>query len=586
MVDCFGELGLEAGADERAVKRAYAKRLKQIDSESAPEEFQKLRQAYEEALWHAKHTVTDADWQPPIDSVDGDGADVTPTEAATEPSFVESAIATQAPVRQTGWSSLSARNDDELLNSFIAETLRKIDTGGTRDVAVTTIYEAQQHPTLASFAAQEEFELKLAMSFGERESYSGSVLLGVADAMGWTTDMQRLFTLNRGLAAHVGNRIIAAQALERLQSLKQRQHMAGRVLLGKFRPRVFRFAIFDNSELENLNIYLGQLRWVDFQGLVGAPDQRVIDWWLQNGPMPRITFNKALLAVFTTIVTVLVMAEVTAIDQGLSAHGIWRIVQLWGAGCFAGLLTFGLTVGIPWLAIRFRSTSLSRLATHPVFRFGWIVAMPITLAVSLLWPRSASSIIPILMCLSTLVWIKLALGLSFRPKALAVEALMAVVLTLVFHGYFRLSNLALAIPLSALTGICSYALISLGKTAFEPKALAWKRGIQYLWIPLLVSVAFAVCREPAPTDISHQLLRTLWLITLIWGMAVSSFYSGALLYVPVAGTFILSLFVYSAYFASDAPGTEGLSFMVAASIVTGIFFVANRIPAIDLRLRD
>ncbi|CCJ81045.1 hypothetical protein BN134_1773 [Cronobacter dublinensis 1210] len=46
-------LGLEPGADERAVKRAYAKRLKTCRPDEDPQGFQTLRDAYEEALEYA-----------------------------------------------------------------------------------------------------------------------------------------------------------------------------------------------------------------------------------------------------------------------------------------------------------------------------------------------------------------------------------------------------------------------------------------------------------------------------------------------------------------------------------------------------
>jgi hypothetical protein len=48
-------LGVEPGADEKTVRRAYAARLKAIDQMTEPEAFQALRHAYEVMLAHARY---------------------------------------------------------------------------------------------------------------------------------------------------------------------------------------------------------------------------------------------------------------------------------------------------------------------------------------------------------------------------------------------------------------------------------------------------------------------------------------------------------------------------------------------------
>ncbi len=566
MDDCFSELGLEAGADERAVKRAYAKRLKQIDSEKAPEEFQKLRQAYEGALWHAKHVATEADLSSPIDSRGADGVDVSMTEAAAEP-----ALATPLPAQETGWSSLSARNDDELINNFIAETLRKIDAGGTRDVAVTAIYEAQQHPTLASFAAQEEFELKLAMSFGERENYSGSVLLGVADAMGWTADMQRLFTLNRGLAAHIGNRIGAAQALERLQQL--RHNLAGSTLLGAYRPIAFRYSIYDPVELAVLNDAVEHCRWIDFSGLANAPDPRVLDWWMEHAQSSRITLARLLAAFLVMLAIVLCLMYQSIVgNMGEISFAVACI-----PGALAGLL---VVVGVPLRVRRLAAPRLRQLEAQPFVQWGWLPLAPVVFIASVLWramPAWLVFVVAIANVLMTL-WQARFLRLPWDIAAIGWSIFCAAFISLYVRDFFLRIDLAVSFfaTMSALLYVSALRRVS--QALLDGGAHSMKLIFKFGWLVLMVVAIMLVFTATSGEEGRSLFGRTLWAVSALWGLAATNLYSVHLKSLPWFCVVLAS----ALFSASTSFGASGAVPQVApalgVSLVVLVFFWMNQIP--------
>ncbi|EIM01437.1 J domain-containing protein [Rhodanobacter denitrificans] len=66
----FELLGLAADADERAIKRAYAQRLRATRPEDDPQGFQRLHAAYQAALQHCRACMTGelaASPDPPMD---------------------------------------------------------------------------------------------------------------------------------------------------------------------------------------------------------------------------------------------------------------------------------------------------------------------------------------------------------------------------------------------------------------------------------------------------------------------------------------------------------------------------------------
>ena len=310
----FAELGLDADADERAVKRAYAARLKLIDVEKDPAAFQALRETFEGALWYARNAAYDAmeEAEETESAIDVESQASVPIASTASQSQVDAVINVvlnnaiapsirpdesepQPPIPK-GWASLNNSAHDEYQFNFAVNIVRSTHTVTNRGVAAAMVSGARQKEELASFAAQENFELEVARYIAGETGYTAASILSIADAMGWHDDQLycrgRLITLDANLAHQVEQKLFAARGLDNLHALKDSRHAAGRTLMGKFRPAIFRLWIFDKDELAEFHNFIDEFRWADFSSFSNAPDPKVIDWWKEHRHTQRITHVK------------------------------------------------------------------------------------------------------------------------------------------------------------------------------------------------------------------------------------------------------------------------------------------------------
>ena len=105
-MDCWEILHIAPTGDERAIRRAYAKLLKSTRPDDDAEGYQRLREAFDEALSHAPYIDEEEDaddWS--WDNADNDEANVSddPDEAQTE--YVDESVA------ETEWAETGGFND-------------------------------------------------------------------------------------------------------------------------------------------------------------------------------------------------------------------------------------------------------------------------------------------------------------------------------------------------------------------------------------------------------------------------------------------------------------------------------------------
>jgi|GEM_PF-537341 len=215
------ELGLRPDADERAVRRAYAVELKKIDQETQAERFQRLREAYEAALYWARH-VREAEAAQEIQAAtanaqtSGDVAQphpqpVTVPAPATHdehaPSLPPAADADRTVPRHDSVRDIMVALDTRLQEDPL-QTVRE----------ATVLLEATlEDPRLLDMDARVLFEANIAhlLACGWRpgHEYLFEAALVVFD---WRTDSARLLRL--GQAGHLVDRAIVEQDAQAQQS--------------------------------------------------------------------------------------------------------------------------------------------------------------------------------------------------------------------------------------------------------------------------------------------------------------------------------------------------------------------------------
>ncbi|MCW5648420.1 MAG: hypothetical protein KIS62_01605 [Ramlibacter sp.] len=172
--DSFARLGLTADADERAVKRAYASILKQIDLHAQPEQFAQLRQDYETALAFLRN---------------GGGIFHPPevVQAAPAPETVPETKATPPVPPQNAPEPAPAL--DPVPQESIDALVTRLGSSTDTESAKSAIQAELATGRFDSIAMREVLEAQLVEAIGTRRfgSASVSVLRAAADVFAWET---------------------------------------------------------------------------------------------------------------------------------------------------------------------------------------------------------------------------------------------------------------------------------------------------------------------------------------------------------------------------------------------------------------
>lgn len=211
-------LALGDDADERAIRRAYARELKQIDQEADPAAFQSLREAYEAALAWAQWQK-DQQLASPHDQAfasDTDQADHV-VHAAAADAIVAPEFASDAPAAAPDSAELAPHIAQA--DAAFAALLQGIDSDAPHTTIDIAFWQARLEHSLdqlVSIEARGVFEQHVAglLVHGWRPGHE-MLLIAAADRFNWKEDRHRLYSL--GTAGAMLNQALEEHAMFSLQ---------------------------------------------------------------------------------------------------------------------------------------------------------------------------------------------------------------------------------------------------------------------------------------------------------------------------------------------------------------------------------
>ncbi|WP_146204621.1 J domain-containing protein [Massilia glaciei] len=205
-------LGIAPDADERTIKRAYARALKLIDQDADPAGFQDLREAYEEALFWLRNQASMAQ-----DEHEAEAIDPAPTPAQHRPDT--GSVDTRAPEPGQAHESLGADTTAlamEVFTQFQQRCLSIADDTEAGEAWYRQLQAAIDDVRLISLGAREAFEQGVAnLLAGGWQPGHHALFVAATRVFDWDMDRRRLLGL--GMGGYTIDRALEQRAMYDLQ---------------------------------------------------------------------------------------------------------------------------------------------------------------------------------------------------------------------------------------------------------------------------------------------------------------------------------------------------------------------------------
>lgn len=192
----LNRLGLDTAADERAIKRAYARELKQIDQEADAAGFQVLREAYEMALQWVQRKPAGISFAPAVVVP----VHPAPVSAVQTPATPAQPARADAPATHEQNSESSQQLAQAVFDDFLILSDEMTAQGNGRDSQMWRkhLQRCINDERLLNLTAGAYFELRIARLLvdGWRDGHEG-LFVAARQAFLWEKDRRRLKEFGR-----------------------------------------------------------------------------------------------------------------------------------------------------------------------------------------------------------------------------------------------------------------------------------------------------------------------------------------------------------------------------------------------------
>lgn len=280
-------LDTEPTGDERALKRAYAKRLKATRPEDDPAAFQELREAYEYALRHA-HLFAEELPEPQAAEAEAAAAE-TPEAPPMEPADLWGVIdepAQHAPAELWGviaqepaappelWGVLATDPAQEAANLWLGclAWMRHADAGDA-------LARMLQDDAMLNLDVREEFEL-CALRYCASAGYDLALRQALFEQLGWDHDFSYLARSHADLVRAAVQRYRADRSFAHFSDNRD-SYPGLDCIMSQQPPGAYARQLFDEKFTLQLRELLHTIRWQHGEMLAYKLDTDLFEQWEQ-----------------------------------------------------------------------------------------------------------------------------------------------------------------------------------------------------------------------------------------------------------------------------------------------------------------